>query len=51
MRQGDDEQLHGDRRAKAARAEVFAQWLVDTFGAAVLNRGKGVVDVAGGRGV
>lgn len=35
---------------KSRRAEVFADWLVSTYGIERLRSGEGVVDVAGGRG-
>jgi len=35
---------------KRMRARIFCDFLVDTFGTAVLSRGRGVIDVAGGRG-
>ena len=41
---------HGDKVAKTMRARLFAQWLLDTYGAASLQRGSGVLDVAGGKG-
>jgi hypothetical protein len=36
---------------KDERHAVFAQWLIDTYGAAFLARGCGVLDVAGGESV
>jgi len=36
--------------SKRHRARIFARWLVDTFGVEGLNRGGGVLDVAGGCG-
>ena len=42
---------HGDSVAsKQMRAQRFAQFLLEKFGAEVLNAGTGVLDVAGGRG-
>jgi hypothetical protein len=38
----------GDAAAKSNRAELFAAWLVQTFGTTTLRRGAGVLDVAGG---
>lgn len=35
---------------KRLRAKMFCDFLVETFGADVLSRGRGVIDVAGGRG-
>jgi hypothetical protein len=39
---------HGDKKARGQRAEVFAQFVVDSFSSEVLSHG--VLDVAGGRG-
>lgn len=47
---------HGDNRAKALRANIFASWLVETFGQEYLQQtsgsggGGGVLDIAGGKG-
>jgi len=41
---------HGDKLAKAMRARIFAQWLLDMYGASILQQGSGVLDVAGGKG-
>jgi hypothetical protein len=35
---------------KASRHKLFAQWLVQTYGAEFLSTGSGVLDVAGGQG-
>ena len=50
--QNDDLQQggHGDKVAKTMRARIFAQWLLDTYGASSLQQGSGVLDVAGGKG-
>ncbi|GAB5032429.1 zinc ccch-type [Nannochloropsis oceanica] len=39
-----------DKTNKALRAVLFADWLVQTYGATTLAEGSGVVDVAGGKG-
>ncbi|KAG7365129.1 hypothetical protein IV203_038332 [Nitzschia inconspicua] len=41
---------HGDNRAKALRAKIFAAWLMETFGRDKLAANGGVLDVAGGKG-
>ena len=40
----------GGKKAKALRARIFSAWLRQQFGAATLARGRGVLDVAGGKG-
>ncbi|KAL3906137.1 MAG: hypothetical protein SGARI_004139, partial [Bacillariaceae sp.] len=40
---------HGDNRAKALRAKIFAAWLMETYGRHNLLA-NGVLDVAGGKG-
>eukprot|EP00934_Nitzschia_sp_Nitz4_P006747 Nitzschia sp. Nitz4//scaffold61_size107673//8561//9703//NITZ4_004221-RA/size107673-processed-gene-0.49-mRNA-1//1//CDS//3329555668//6737//frame0 len=39
---------HGDNRAKALRANIFASWLIATYGEEYLK--QGVLDIAGGKG-
>jgi hypothetical protein len=41
---------HGDNRAKALRAKIFASWLIQTYGEDHLRGGSGVLDIAGGKG-
>ena len=41
---------HGDNGAKALRATIFAEWLIETYGRDYLAWGTGVLDVAGGKG-
>ncbi|KAL6757797.1 hypothetical protein V8C86DRAFT_2613633, partial [Haematococcus lacustris] len=40
----------GSAADRVARACVLAAWIVEQYGVAALNRGSGVLDVAGGRG-
>jgi hypothetical protein len=41
---------HGDIRAKALRAQIFASWLIQMYGQESLKASGGVLDVAGGKG-
>mmetsp|Transcript_117268 Transcript_117268/g.339025 ORF Transcript_117268/g.339025 Transcript_117268/m.339025 type:complete len:370 (+) Transcript_117268:145-1254(+) len=41
---------HGDNRAKALRAQIFASWLIEMYGSDYLRSNGGVLDVAGGKG-
>ena len=43
----DDERV---LNSKSERHYIFASWLVDTYGLALLSSGTGVLDVAGGNG-
>ena len=38
------------KRSKSERHIAFAKWIVDTYDTAMLKRGSGVLDVAGGKG-
>ena len=48
------EDNHGEvnhsSNSKGLRSKVFASWIVQTFGCDLLREGKGVLDIAGGRG-
>jgi hypothetical protein len=46
-----DPHAKGDKAEKDRRAALFAQWLVETYGADYLRQGEGVLDVAGGKGL
>lgn len=41
---------HGDSRAKALRAQIFASWLIERYGKSFLCHRGGVLDIAGGKG-
>jgi hypothetical protein len=41
---------HGGNRVKGMRATIFATWLIETYGIDELAVGKGVLDIAGGKG-
>lgn len=41
---------HGDNHAKSMRARLFAGWLIERYGNELLQKGSGVLDIAGGKG-
>lgn len=41
---------HTSKKSHAQRAMVFAQWIQQTYGDDVLQNGKGLLDIAGGKG-
>jgi len=47
--EAEGEEPH-DKVDKKHRAREFADWVVSTFGVDYLNRGEGVLDIAGGKG-
>jgi hypothetical protein len=47
---GGSEFFHGDNHAKSMRAKVFATWLMETYGIEELQKGSGILDIAGGKG-
>lgn len=42
--------LSNSLQAKSQRHEIFAHWLIETYGKEYLSKGTGVIDVAGGNG-
>jgi hypothetical protein len=47
----DDPHDPHSKNSKSDRAKIFCEWLLKTFGGVKeLSQGKGVVDIAGGRG-
>ncbi|RHY30784.1 hypothetical protein DYB32_004035 [Aphanomyces invadans] len=42
-----DQHDPNEKKLKSARAKLFTEWLVATFGKALLRQGSGVLDVAG----
>ena len=46
----EDNSHDGKIEDKCERHEVFATWVVETFGQEDLCSGMGVIDIAGGRG-
>ncbi len=45
-----DPHLATTKNSSFHRAQIFADWLIKTFGSEYLSRGSGVLDIAGGRG-
>mmetsp|Transcript_17834 Transcript_17834/g.30425 ORF Transcript_17834/g.30425 Transcript_17834/m.30425 type:complete len:381 (-) Transcript_17834:1133-2275(-) len=48
---GDGHGTNQSPEAKGLRSTIFADWLLATFGVEVLSQGRGVLDVAGGKGL
>lgn len=46
----DDDRNESSIHLKSERHVIFARWIVDTYGKELLDRGAGVLDVAGGNG-
>ena len=46
----ESESNHGPLQEKSLRARMLCEWMLATFGQEALQRGSGVIDVAGGKG-